>query len=96
LFKINLNVLFQLMIFLSFLIEKIIIPCSYYAPFSHLAPCTHTKSNLYIANSLAAAVIQRALCRLLTFHVQNIMSIFRCLRGTKVSVQVRGYGMNIS
>ena len=31
--------------------------------------CTPTKSNLYLANSLAAAVSEPALYRLLTFHV---------------------------
>ena len=49
------------MIFVNFLIEKILIPCSYYTSFSHLAPCTPTKSNLYIGNSLVAAVSEHAL-----------------------------------
>ena len=39
----------------------------------HLTP---TKSNLYLANSLAAAVSEPALYRLLTFHVPNKMSLF--------------------
>ena len=59
-------------------------------PLSHLTSCTPTKSNLYLANSLAAAVSQTALYRLLTFHVPNLMSLFRCLLLTKVSVQFRG------
>ena len=59
-------------------------------PFSHLTFCTATKSNLYLANSLAAAAVSEpALYRLLTFKVQNLMSLFRCLVRTKVSVHVR-------
>ena len=59
-------------------------------PLSHLTSCTPTKFKLYLANSLAAAVSEPALYRLLTFRVPNLMSLFRCLRRTKVSVQVRG------
>jgi hypothetical protein len=36
---------------------------------SPLTSCTPTKSNLYLANSLATAVSAPALYRLLTFHV---------------------------
>jgi len=36
---------------------------------SHLTSCTPTQSDLYLANSLAAAVSEPALYRLLTFHV---------------------------
>ena len=57
---------------------------------SHLISCTPTKSNLYLANFLAAAVSQPALYKLLTFHIPNLMSLFRCLGSTKVSIQVRG------
>ena len=57
---------------------------------SHLTSCTPTKSDLYLANSLAAAVSEPALYRLLTFHVPILMSLFCCLGRTKVSVQVRG------
>jgi len=39
----------------------------------------------------AAAVSEPALYRLLTFQVQNLMSLFHCLGRTKVSVQVRGF-----
>ena len=60
-------------------------------PLSHLTSCTPTKYNLYLANSLAAVVSEPALYRLLTFHAPNLMSLFRCLRRTKVSVQVRGF-----
>ena len=40
-------------------------------PSSHLTSCTPTKSNLYLANCLAAAVSEPAPYRPLTFHVQN-------------------------
>jgi hypothetical protein len=43
---------------------------------SHVTSCTPTKSNLYLANSLAALVIEHALYRLLTFQVPNFMSLF--------------------
>jgi hypothetical protein len=57
-------------------------------PFSHLIPCTPTKSNLYLANSLAAAVSEPDLHRLLTFHVPNHTPLFRSLGHTKGTVQV--------
>ena len=60
-------------------------------PLSHLTSCTSTKSSLYLAISLAAAVSEPALYRLLKFHVPNLMSLFRCLGRTNVSVQVRGF-----
>ena len=48
---------------------------------SHLISCTPNKSNLYLANSLAAIVIcEPDLYRLLTFHVPNLMSLFHCFR----------------
>ena len=78
----------QLIIFISFSKEKIIIPCSYLPPLSQLTSCTPSKSNLYLANSLAAAVREPALSRLLTFQVLNLISLFRCLGRTKVSVQL--------
>ena len=49
-----------------------------------------TKSNLYLASSLAAALNEPALYRSLTFQVPNLMSFFRCLGRTRISVQVRG------
>ena len=66
--------------------NPLLLPCP---PLSHQTSCTPTKSNLYLANSLAA-VSEPALYRLLTFHVSSLMSLFRCLGHTKVSVQVRG------
>ena len=48
------------------------------------------ESNLHLANSLATAVREPDLYRLLTFQVPNFMSLFRCLARTKVSVEVRG------
>jgi len=56
----------------------------------HLTSCTPTKSNFYFANSLAAVVNEPYPCSLLTFHVPNLMSLFRWLCRTKVSVQIRG------
>jgi len=54
------------------------------------SPCLPTKSNLYLANSLAAAAVSEpALHRLLTFQVPNIMSLFRRLGRTKESVQLQ-------
>jgi len=58
-------------------------------PLSHLTSCIHTTSNIYIANSLAAAVSELALSRLLTLHVPNLMSLFRCSVHTKVSIQAQ-------
>jgi hypothetical protein len=58
---------------------------------SHLTSCTPTKSNLYLANSLAAAIGEPAPYRLLTFQVRNLMSLFRYLGRTKLSVQVRSF-----
>ena len=58
---------------------------------SHLPSCTSSKSNLYLVNSLAAAVNEPALHRLLTFHVPNLMSLLHGLGRTKVSVQVRSF-----
>ena len=62
---------------------------------SHLNSCTATKSNLYPANFLAAAVSEPALYGLLTFQVQNLRSLLRCSVRTKMSVQVRGFVCDI-
>ena len=70
-------------------IEKIIIPCSYHAPFPHLISCILTKSNLYVANSLATAVSEPDVYRLLTIHVLKVMSLFHCLGRNKISFHVR-------
>jgi hypothetical protein len=43
-----------------------------------------------LANSLATVISEPALYRLLTFQVPNLVSLFRCLRCTKISVQVHG------
>jgi hypothetical protein len=53
----------QLMIFLSFSTETNIIPCSYRDPLSHPISCTPNKSNLYLANSVAAVVNELDLYR---------------------------------
>jgi hypothetical protein len=44
-------------------------------PLSHLTSCTLTKPNLCIANSLAAAISEPALYRLLIFQVQNLVPL---------------------
>jgi hypothetical protein len=44
---------------------------------------------------MAAAISELALYRLLTFQAPNLMSLFRCLCRTKISVQVRGLSVNI-
>jgi hypothetical protein len=54
---------------------------------SHLNYCTFTKSNLYLANTLAATVSEPALYRLLTFQVPNFIPFFHCVCRTKLSVQ---------
>ena len=56
-------------------------------PLSHLNSWIPSKCNLYLANSLAAVVSEPDLCRLLTFQVPNLLSLFHCLGHTKVSVQ---------
>ena len=47
-------------------------------PLSHLTSGTPTKSNLYLVNSLAAAVSEPALYRLLTFKVPNLKMLEPC------------------
>jgi hypothetical protein len=59
-------------------------------PLSQLTSCTSSKSNLYLANSLATVVSEPALYRLLTFQVPNLTFVFPCLGCTKGSVQARG------
>ena len=81
----------QFMIFVSFSIEKnynpVLLPCP---PLSHVTSCTPTKSNSYLANSVATVISESDLHRLLTVHVPNLMSLFHCLGRTKGSVQVWG------
>ena len=42
---------------------------------ANLTSYTPTKSNVYLANSLSAAVSETTLYRFLTFHVPNLMSL---------------------
>ena len=63
---------------------------SQHLPLSHLTSCTPTKSNLYLANSLDAAVIEPDLYRFLTISVPNVMSRFHCLGHNKILFHVRG------
>jgi len=57
-----------------------------FSPYPHI-PLPEDPS--YLANSLAAAESEPALYKLLTFHLPNFMSFFRCLGRTKLSIQVR-------
>ena len=71
----------------SFLIQQEkIIPCSYGALWSHPTPCTSTKSNLYLDNSLPTAVNDPDLYKLIPLHVPDHTFIFPCLDRTKGSV----------
>jgi len=54
---------------------------------SHLTSSKATKSDLYLASSLATVVSDPDLHRLLTLHVPNLMSLFHCWCCTKRSVQ---------
>jgi hypothetical protein len=91
------------MIFLPFAIEKSIFPGSYGPFFVPPNSCTPTKSNLYLANSLATVISAPDLYMLLTFHVPKLMSLFLRFHvpklmslfhswgRTKESVQVWGF-----
>jgi hypothetical protein len=78
------------MIFVSFSIEKNLTPALTEPLLSHLTSCTPTKSNLFLANSLATAVRELDLHRLLSFRLPNITFLFHCLRHAKGSVQPPG------
>ena len=56
-------------------------------PLSHIISCTPTKSNLYLPNSLTAAVSEPTLYRLVTFQVPHLISLFRCLGRTRLNFQ---------
>ena len=71
--------------------KKLKSPALTVPPLSHQTSCTPTKSNLYLARSLAAAVSEPVIHRLLTFQELNLTSIFRCLGHTRVSIQAPGY-----
>ena len=66
----------QLQIFISFPIERIIIPCSYCASFSHLTFYTSTNSNLYLNYSFAAALRDPALYTTLILEVPVLIPFF--------------------
>ena len=80
------------MIFVSFSIEKTIIPCFGMPPLPSLTSCTPIKSNLYLANSLAAAVSEPAIYRLLYSMFQIscpflLRSLYHCVSpGPRLSV----------
>jgi hypothetical protein len=78
------------MTFVSFSIgKKKKSPAMTVPPVSHLT-CTPTKSDLYLANSLATVISESDLHRLLTVHVPNLMSFLHCLGHTKGSIQALG------
>ena len=84
------KILFPIDYFRFLFHRKNIILCLTVPPLSHLTSCTPTKSNLYLANSLATVVSEPDLYWLRTFQIPNLMSLFHCLGRTKGSVQVRG------
>jgi hypothetical protein len=58
---------------------------------SHMTFSNPTKSSLYLASFLETVIWEPTLYKLLTFHNQNLVCIFRCLGHlSKVSVQVQG------
>jgi hypothetical protein len=67
-----------------------IILCPFSAPFSHLTSCTPAKYSLYFPNSLATVFNEPALYRIQTFHVPNLISLYRCLGRARESVNFRG------
>ena len=77
------------MIFISSSKEKNIIPPNYCAPFVPPNILHTPKSNLYIANSLAALVSEPDFYRLLTLHIPKHMFHFHYLGRTEASAQVR-------
>ena len=75
----------QVMIFVFFSIEQIIIPCSYCAV---IVPPAHPVNVIYILLIPWLLLLRDpSPYRLLTFHVPNPMPLFRC---TNISLQVRG------
>ena len=59
-------------------------------PLSHPISCTPTKSHLYLANSLAAAVSGPALYRLLTFQVPNLEMLGPCIGTIATTYEKKG------
>jgi hypothetical protein len=66
------------MIFFPFPYKKLQSPACTVPSLSVLTSCTPNKSNLFLANSLAAAVSGPALYRLLTLQVHNRKFLFFC------------------
>ena len=63
------------MIFVSIAVEILIFPrsyCAFFVPPNLLHP---TKSGLYLASTLATAISNKALYKLLTFHVNTRVSL---------------------
>jgi len=68
-----------MMIFVSFFVEKIIIPSPYRALVVPPKSRINGKSKLHYTNSLSVAVSEPAVYRLITFHVPNLISHFSLL-----------------
>jgi hypothetical protein len=65
-------------------------PAGSMPPLSHLNSCNPTKYNLYFDISFATVKSEPTLCRLLTFHVENLTSILLSLgRLSRESIRVR-------
>jgi hypothetical protein len=54
-------------------------PASSVLPLPHLMSCTPTKSDLYFGNSFYTVTKEPVLCKLLMFHLLNLISVFRNL-----------------
>jgi hypothetical protein len=71
--------------------ENVFCPAGSVPPPSHLTSCTPTKSDLCFHSSFDTLSSEPALYKLSTFHIPNVISIFRRLgRLLKESIQVRG------
>jgi hypothetical protein len=79
-----------MIIFVSFSIEKAIIPYSYSVPLPHLTTCTATKYDSYLSNSLATVVNEPDLLWSPNNPRTKCHISFPLLRSYQRSVQARG------
>jgi len=80
----------QLTILVFFSLEKIKSPALTVLPLLYLTSSTHTKSSIYLANSLATIVSDPGLYRFLTSMYYISCPFCIALGCTKLSVQARG------
>jgi hypothetical protein len=80
----------HMMIFVSFSIEKAIIPYSYSVPLPHLTTCRATKYDSYLSNSLATVVNEPDLLWAPNIPCNKCHISFPLLRSYQRSVQARG------